>query len=274
MARPIWKGHISFGLVNIPVTLFSQEERSEEISFHMIDKSNNARVRQQRVNEATGEKVEWGDIVKGYAMDDGSYIIVPEEELDKFAVESSQAVEIEEFVDSGEIDFSFFAKPYYLVPAKKGDKGYVLLREALKKAGKIGIAKVVLRTREYLSALIPDGDALMLYILRYSYELREVPSKDIPHGSLDDYKISDKEMDIAAQLIDTMVGEWEPEKFKDDYRDALMNWIEEAARTGKNLVAPTGDGEDEEATEVLDIMSLLKQSMDQAKSGDKKKKKA
>lgn len=268
-ARPIWNGHISFGLVNIPVYLYSAENRADSVSFNLIDKSNNARVKNQRVNEATGKPVEWDNIVKGYQLDNGEYITFSEEELKSLAVESSQAVEIEDFVDLKEVPHAYFDKPYYLLPGKKGDKGYVLLREALKKSGKIGIAKVVLRTREYLSALIPEGDALYLYILRYEYELRQPDQGELPTGSLDDYKVNPKELEIAQQLIDTMTGEFEPDKYKDEYRDKLVAWIEERSEEG-GKVAPAAEGEEEAATGVIDIMSLLKQSMENAKSGKSK----
>lgn len=275
-ARPIWNGHISFGLVNIPVYLYSAESRSDGVSFHLIDKTNNSRVRTQRINEATGEPVEWENVIRGYELDDDSYITFTDDELKTVAVESSQAVEIEEFVDLKEIPHAYFDKPYYTVPAKKGDKGYVLLREALKKSGKVGIAKVVLRTREYLSALIPEGDALNLYILRYQYELRAPEQSELPTGTLKDYKVSPKEIEIAQQLIETMSGDFEPEKYKDEYRDKLLAWIEERAEKGGKAAPKGDDDEGEEATGgVIDIMSLLKESMKGAKGGkakpDKKK---
>lgn len=268
-ARPIWNGHISFGLVNIPVYLYSAENRSDSVSFNLIDKSNNARVKNQRINEATGKPVEWDNIVKGYQLDNGEYITFSDEEIKSVAVESSQAVEIEDFVDLDEVPHAYFDKPYYLVPGKKGDKGYVLLREALKKSGKIGIAKVVLRTREYLSALIPEGDALYLYILRYEYELREPDKSELPTGSMDDYKVNPKELEIAQQLIDTMTGEFDPEKYKDEYRDKLLAWIEERSEEG-GKAAPAAEEGEEATSGVIDIMSLLKQSMENAKTGKAK----
>ncbi len=274
MPRPIWNGHISFGLVNIPVTLYSAESRSSGISFHLIDKNNNARVRSQRVNESTGKPVEWDDIVRGYELDDGTYLTFTDEELDEVEVEASQSVEISDFVDAADIPFAHFDKPYYLVPGKKGDKGYVLLREALKKSKKVGIAKVVIRTREYLSALIAQDDALMLYLLRYEYELRKPDAEDFPSGTLKDYKISSKEMEIAQQLIDTMESDWEPEKYKDEYRQALLKWIEERAEKGGKAAPPKPEEEGESTGDVIDIMSLLKQSMEDAKSSNGKKKKA
>lgn len=274
MPRPIWNGHISFGLVNIPVTLYSAESRSSGVSFHLIDKNNNARVRSQRVNEATGKPVEWDYIVRGYELEDGTYLTFTDEELDEVEVEASQSVEISDFVDAEDIPFAYFDKPYYLVPGKKGDKGYVLLREALKKSKKVGIAKVVIRTREYLAALMPQEDALMLYILRYAYELRKPDAEDFPSGTLKDFKVSSKEVEIAQQLIDTMTSDWEPDKYEDEYRQALLKWIEERAEMGGKAAPPTKDKEDEGSGEVIDIMSLLKKSMDEAKSPNGRKKKA
>ena len=268
MPRPIWKGQISFGLVNIPVVLYSAEEPSDGVKFHFIDKKNHARVRNQRVNEKTGKPVEWGDIERGYELEDGTYIIFSDEELDKLEVEANQSVEISAFVDFASIKPSYFSKPYYLIPEKRGRKGYVILREALKAEKKVGVAKVVVRTREYLAALSPEGEGLMLYLLRYEYELREPSPKDLPGLDLKEAGVTTKELEIAGQLIETMSADWNPKAYKDEYREALMNWIDERAKKG-GTHAPTADGEAAAPSgEVIDIMSLLKASMEKAKSSD------
>lgn len=281
MARPIWKGHISFGLVNVPVTLFGAERRTD-LHFNMLDSRNRARVRYERVNEATGEEVPWDQIVKAFEYDDGNYVILEEEDFQRAAPESTQTVEIEDFVDEKAIDYVYFDKPYYLVPGKKGDKGYVLLRETLRKTKKVGIAKVVIRKREYLSALIPQGNILVLDLLRFSQELRPASEFDVPSEDIKDYNISKRELEMAEQLVGAMTSDWEPEKYHDEYRDALMKWIEKKAASGG--VAPVAEGEaeaPEPAGEIVDFMDLLKQSVEKrgkskapakkTKSGTRKK---
>src|SRR4051812_24014796 len=157
MSRPIWKGHISFGLVNVPVVLHAAERRLGDLSFRMIDSRNSARVRYERVNEETGEEVPWDKIVKGYEYEDGNYVLMSEEELQNASPELTRSIEIEQFVNLDDIDIRYFDRPYVLVPGSKGEKGYVLLREAIKDSGKAGIAKVVIRARQYLAALISQG---------------------------------------------------------------------------------------------------------------------
>jgi len=265
--RPIWKGQISFGLVTIPVALYSGENPGEKISFNLIDKRNHARIRNQRINEATGKPVEWDDIVKGYELDDGSYIEFSDDELSKLEKEANQSVEITDFVEGKDIDLSFFEKPYYLIPDKKGRKGYVILREALKKKGKVGIAKVVIRTKEYLAALVPEGHALNLFLLRYAYEIRKAPDDELP-GSLSDAGVTDKELEIAQQLVEAMASDWEPDKYEDEYRETLKNYIEERAKQGGKR-APAAEKEEKSTGEVIDMMELLRASMDKAKAAGK-----
>jgi DNA end-binding protein Ku len=261
MARPTWKGTITFGLVNIPVSLFPGERRSD-LSFRMLDSRNNARVRYERVNEETGEEVPWDQIVKAFEYDGGNYVVLTDEDFDRVAVEQTQTVEIEDFVDADAIPYQYYDKPYILVPGKKGEKGYVLLREALKKTGKVGMAKVVIRTRQYLAAVVPQGDALVLEILRYANEIRKPEEYDIPTDDLSDYKISDKEIAMAAQLIETMSTEWKPDHYHDEYREALMEWIEKKIEAGGNIVPPEPEVEEKKpAGEIIDIMDLLKRSM-------------
>jgi DNA end-binding protein Ku len=269
MARPIWKGQIAFGLVSVPIVLYSAESTAaDSVSFHMVDKNNLARIRYQRVNEATGEKVEWADIVKSYELEDGSLITFTDADLDEIAVKANQSVEIAEFVDEHQIDRSYFAKPYFLVPEKRGRKGYVILREALKDKKKLGIAKVVIRTREYLAALAAEGDTMMLYLLRYPHEIRQPKPEDIP--TTDEVEISDKEQLIAGQLVDALSADFDPAAYKDEYRESLLKWIEERAAQGGQR-PPSADGETtDQPAEVIDIMGLLKASMEQAKSSKKK----
>ena len=170
MARPIWTGTLSFGLLNVPVSLMSGE-RSVDLHFRMLDSRDNTPVRYERVNAETGEEVPWKEIVKAFEYEKGSYVVLEPEDIKSASSEGREAVEVEAFVDADSIGPEYFEKPYVLVPGKKAEKGYVLFRETLKRTGKIGIARVVIRTREYLSAVMPKGDALMLMLLRYPQEL-------------------------------------------------------------------------------------------------------
>ncbi len=264
MARPIWKGSISFGLVNIPITLFTAEQKSE-LHFKLLDKRNKSEIRYERVSEETGQQVPWDQIVKGYKYDSGDYVVLTDEDFKKAAVEATQTIEIADFVPLNSIEYKYFEKPYYVVPGKKADKGYVLLREVLKRTGKVAISKVVIRSRQYLSALIPQEDALVLNILRYYDELRDPAEYNFPAGTIEHFKVSERELQIAEMLVESMTSEWEPKKYHDEYREALMDWIEKKAQAGGAMPAPQGEVEGrEEAGKVVDMMDLLKKSVQQA----------
>lgn len=262
MARPVWSGTLSFGLLNIPVSLMSGERRTD-ISFRMLDSRNNAPVRYERVNAETGDEVPWKDIVKAFEYDKGSYVVLEPEDIKSAAPESHHAIEVESFVDASAIGPQYFEKPYVLVPAKKAEKGYVLLREALARTGKIGIARVVIRTRENLCAVMPQDDALLLLMMRYPQELVDVEEYNIPEGAGADYRITAKEQQFSEQLIETMSGEWEPEQYQDQFRERLQQVIKQRM-SEKGLVKRH---EEEPAvaenatTNVVDFMSLLQQSI-------------
>lgn len=263
MARPIWKGNISFGLVNIPISLYSAEKKSE-LHFKLLDRRNRSEIHYERVNERTGQQVPAEEIVKGYEYDPGEYVILTDEDFRQAAPEATQAIEITDFATLDSIPYAYFEKPYYVVPGKKAEKGYVLLRETLRRTGKVALAKVVIRSRQYLSALIPQDDALVLNIMRYYQELREPSEFEFPAGSLEDYKVSEKELEIAEMLVDSMTNEWDPKRYHDEYRDALMKWIEQRARSGGE---PPPKGEPEEKRDegkVIDMMDLLRRSVQQA----------
>lgn len=262
MARPIWKGNISFGLVNIPITLFSAEEKSE-LHFKLLDKRNNSGIKYERINEDTREEVPWDQIVKGYEYDPGNFVLLTDEDFKNAAVEATQTVEISDFVDLRSIEYIYFEKPYYVVPGKKAEKGYALLREVLKRTGKVAISKVVIRSRQYLSALIPQGNGLVLNVLRYYQELRDPAEFGFPQASLDDLKISEREIEIAKMLVDSMSAEWDPQKYHDEYRDALMEWIEKKAKAGGSIPVEAAVEERKETGKVIDMMDLLKKSIQQ-----------
>jgi DNA end-binding protein Ku len=263
MARPIWTGTLSFGLLNVPVSLMSAE-RSVDLHFRMLDSRSNTPVRYERVNAETGEEVPWKEIVKAFEYEKGSYVVLEPEDIKSAASESHETVEVNTFVDVDSIGPEYFEKPYMLVPGKKAEKGYVLLRETLKRTGKIGIARVVIRTREYLSAVMPRGDALMLLLLRYPQEMVDAGEYKIPQDAPSAYRITDKEIKMAQELIESMSDEWKPGDYRDDYRDRLRKVIEKRLKS-KGVVTPPEDDEGEAAedasTNVVDFMALLQKSL-------------
>ena len=263
MARAIWKGSISFGLVSIPVGLFSAETR-DEISFRQLDKRNLAPVGYKKYNKQTGKEVEADDIVKGYEYEDERYVLISDEDLKRANPEKTQTVDITDFVNLDDIDAEYFDKPYYLAPLKKNAKAYALLREALKRSGKVGIAKVVIRSREYLGAVIPHNDVLVLEILRYPHEIRGVDDLELPGAELEKMGVTDREVKMAEMLIDGMTADWEPAKYHDSYRDDLMALIHKKIESGETEVLDESPAPevDVEPKGVIDIMSLLKKSVE------------
>ena len=277
MARGLWKGAISFGLVNVPVELFSAEKRSSELDLTMLDKRDLAPVGYKRYNKSTGEDVPWAEIVKGYEYDDDKYVVLSDEDFRRANVEASRTVDIQAFVDLKEIPPLFFETPYYLAPGKRGEKAYALLRDAMKKSGKAGIATVVIRTRQYLAAVIPQDELLLMDTLRYADELKAPQALGVPNGALH-HKASPKEIDMALRLIDDMSEKWQPEKFKDTYRDDLLARIREKVKQGETEeITQPEKGEKEPArADVIDLMALLKKSVErkQDKPRDKAEKPA
>lgn len=274
MANAIWKGNISFGLLNVPVSVFSAENKTD-IHFRQIDSRNCSRIRYERINEDTGEEVPWDKIVKGYEYDKGNYAVVDVEELKKLMPEATQSVDLETFVPMDQVDLMYFDKPYFLVPLKKYEKGYVLLRESLKATHSVGIAKVVIRTRGYLAAVLPHDNALVLNLIRYPEELRSESEFAIPTGEVADYRISEKELKMSQQLIESMTDQWRPEDFHNEYREKMMAYLEEKIaaleerKPKKKSKAQTT--EKTSATNVVDMMDVLKKSIAQKKDGNTEK---
>jgi DNA end-binding protein Ku len=213
MARPIWTGTLSFGLLNVPIRLMTAE-RKVDLHFRMLDQRNNQPVRYERVNAESGEEVPWKDIVKAYEYSKGNYVVLEESDIRSAAAEAHETVEIDTFIDAGQLTPAYFEKPYFLVPGKKAEKGYVLLREVLKRTGKVGIARVVIRTREYLCAVMPQDEALMLILLRFPQELVDAEEYALPDKAVSEYRISDRELEMAGELIESMSGKFEPERKK------------------------------------------------------------
>jgi DNA end-binding protein Ku len=266
MPRAIWKGSISFGLVNIPVGLYSATQPGNEIKLRMLRDSDQSPIKFKRVAETDGKEVPWEHIVKGFEYEKGQFVVLTTEDFDKVNVASNQTVDIREFVDLADIDPMFFDQPYFLAPEKGGDKAYALLREALEKSGKVGVAKVVIKTREHLAAVKPLGKALVLELMHFADELADPNELNLPSATT-----SKKELAMADQLITTMTEQWQPEKWKDEYREALMNLIEEkVAAPAKAAHAPKAAGR--KATNVVDLVSVLQESLNAHTKGAKAKK--
>lgn len=265
MARPIWTGTLSFGLVSVPVRLFSGTT-DKTPHFHQFERGTADRVRNKRVNERTGEEVDYDDIVKGAEVSDGDYVIVDPDELDAIAPGRSRLMEINEFVDVDEIDPSYYRRTYYLGPANdEAAKPYGLLRDAMDVAGKAAIATFVMRNKEYLAAIRPDGQTLVLETLYFDDEIRD-PKKEVPSLPARG-KAGKKERDVAVSLIESMTEKWRPGDFEDTYRAKVDKLIRDK-RKGKEVVA---EGEPPESTNVVDLMAALEASVDRAKGGGGRK---
>src|SRR4051794_11557242 len=234
MARAIWKGSISFGLVNIPVGLYSAETR-DDISFKLLDKKTMSPIHYKRVAEEGGKEVPWEQTIRGYEFESGKYVVLSDADLKGAAPEATQTIDIVDFVDLEEISPLYFDKPYYLAPDKKGAKAYALLRETLRRTGKVGISKVVIRTREYLAAVVARGEVLTLELMRYAHELRDADDLDVPRGK---EGVTDREIDMAERLVEGMVSAWDPEKYKDTYRTDVMKMIEKRVEAGQLESSP------------------------------------
>ena len=263
MARAIWKGSISFGLVNIPIALYPATRR-EELRFRLLRKSDLSPVNYKRVAEKDGKEVPWDQIVKGYEYEKGKYVVLQDEDFQRVDLEATQTVDIQDFVDVDEIDPMFFYKPYYLEPQKGGDKAYALLRDALHDSKKVGVAKVVIKTRQYLAGVKPEDGALVLELMHFADELADTEKLHVPKK----VEVGKREMNMAKSLIDSMSSKWNPSKYRDDYREALMEVIEEKVEAGgkeieeKPKKAP-------KPTKVIDLVSVLQKSLEQ--TGAKKK---
>ena len=266
MARSLWKGSISFGLVNIPVGLYSAEDRDEGVSFSQLDRRTMSPIGYRRYNKSTGEEVPWDEIVRGYEHEPGQYVVLSDEDFERANPKATRTVEIVDFVDASEIEPVYFDKPYYLAPTGQAAKGYALLRETLKRTGKVGIARVVIRTREYLGAVIARGPVLVLEILRYAHEVRPADDLTLPTDDLSELGVSEKELKMAERLVEEMVEAWQPDKYRDQYRDDLLARIREKVAAGEteSVVVAAVDEEEVAPSGVVDIMSLLKRSVAEA----------
>jgi len=261
--RAIWKGSISFGLVNIPIALYPAT-RKEELKFKLLRKTDLSPINYKRVAEKDGREVPWDQIVKGYEYEKGKFVVLKDDDFQRVDLEATQTVDIQDFVDLDEIDSMFFYKPYYLEPPEGGDKAYVLLRDSLKDSNKVGIAKVVIKTRQYLAGVKPEDGVLILELMHFADELADSGKLHVPKK----LEAGKREMDMAKSLIGSMSSKWDPEKYHDDYREAVMKVIEEKVEHGgeeieeKPKKAP-------KPTKVIDLVSVLQQSLEKAGAGKK-----
>ncbi|HEX7890043.1 MAG TPA: Ku protein [Ramlibacter sp.] len=258
-SRTLWKGAISFGLVHIPVTLHSATAESR-MKFNLLNKSTMTRVGNQQVDKATGEAAAREEIVKGFEVEKDQYVVLSPEEIKAALPRSTQTIDIEAFVDREQIPSVFFHKPYFVSPAGKGgQKPFALLRETLERTGKVGIAKVVISTKQHLAMLLPQGQGLVLNLLRWSDEVRDTAGLAWPG---EDVKVSAAELKMAEQLVDAMAGDWQPDLFHDEFREKLMALVERKSKEGGlRAVAPLPGEDVAESAEVIDLTELLRRSL-------------
>lgn len=265
MAGSIWKGSISFGLLNIPVSLQKAEE-GHDLSFSMLDEKDLSPIKYKKVSAKDGKEVPWARIVKGYEYEKGQYVILNKDDLKAANPKATQTIDIEDFVERDEIDLMFLEKPYYLVPQKSGIKGYFLLVEALKKTKKVAIAKIIIRTKMHLAMVLAKDDYLILELLRFGHEVLDVNEVEYL-SDIAKPKFTAKEIKMAQELIDGMTAKWNPNQYKDTYNDDVMKII--------NMKIKAGEGEEIEwelpkeergnTGKVVDLMPLLKKSLEERK---------
>jgi DNA end-binding protein Ku len=258
MPRAIWSGSISFGLVNVPVKLVSATS-AKDVRFHQLHSTDGGRINQKRVCSVDGEEVEYAEIVKGYEIHKGQYVVVDPEELEGLSPEGSRSIDIEEFVDLAEIDPLFFDHSYYLVPDGVAARPYALLVEAMAGTGKVGIGRFVLRTKQYLAALRPKDGALVISTMLFADEVVQVGDLEVPTTA--DTKPSDREVKMARQLVSSLSADWDPAKYKDDYREQVMALIQAKAEGDEIAVPETA----ERPAPVVDLMAALEASLARAK---------
>jgi DNA end-binding protein Ku len=268
MARAIWKGAISFGLVHVPVELYPAEDR-REFKFSMLDKRDFSPVGYQRFSKKSGRQVPWNEVVKGYEYQKGQYVVLSDEDFRRANVKASQTIDIEAFVPIAEIPPQFYETPYYLVSTGRGgEKAYALLRDTLHKAGRGAVAQVVIRTAPHFALVVPNGPLLMLITLRYPDELRVPNSLARPAHGAKGARATAKEVELAKHLVDDMSAHWKPSAFHNTYHQDLMRRIKEKIRTGqtKTITPPATDaGTEPRSAKVFDLAALLRQSLDKGR---------
>lgn len=269
MPKVLWKGAISFGLVHIPVGLYSAEKRNN-FDLTMLDRRDMKPVGFKRYNKETGEEVPWDQIVKGYEYEKERYVVLTDDDFRRANVEATQTIDILRFVEGNEITPMYFETPYYLAPDRRGEKGYALLRETLKHTHKVGIANVVIRTRQYVAALIPVDDVIVMNTLRYADEVKTADELDVPPKNVKAAGVTPRETEMAVKLVEEMTGDWNPKDYRDTYHEDLLRLIDKRIKAGETEIIDTTEVSetDEEPSrgKVVDLMALLKRSVrDKAK---------
>lgn len=261
--RSLWKGAISFGLVHIPVALHSATVDTG-IDFDWLDKRSMDPVGYKRINKKTGKEIDKDNIVKGVEYESGQYVIVTDEEIKAAYPKSTQTIEIEAFVPMGELPFVYLDRPYYLSPLGKGDKVYALLRETLLKTGRVGIARVVIQTRQHLAALIPSGPALVLNLLRWGEAIRPWDQLDLPEPGIKAVGLKEKELAMAEQLVDELTTHWDPDQFHDSFSEEIMKLVHQKVEAGQTATVIKPEAQEEgvaAASNVVDLTELLQRSL-------------
>lgn len=256
--RTLWKGAITFGLVHIPVGLHTAA-RQEGVDFDWLDKRSMDHVGYKRVNKRTGKEISKENIVKGVEYEDDKYVIISPEEIEAVFPRTTQTITIERFIDAGELPFIFLERPYYVAPINKSDKVYSLLRETLATTGKIGLAKVVIATKQHLAALVPSGPALVLNLLRWGDEVMALDALELPPAGRKN--VSAAELKMATQLVEEMSGKWDPADFKDEFRIQVMKLVEKKAQAGESKTVLEPEEEALPTGEVIDLTALLQRSL-------------
>ena len=262
--RALWKGAISFGLVHIPVSLHPASGNSG-IDFDWLDKRSMDPVGYKRINKRTGREITKENIVRGVEHGDGRYVILSDEEIAEVYPRSTQMLEIERFVPATDIPFLYFDRPYYLAPTGRGEKVYALLREAMKKSGRAGLARVVIQTKQHFAALLPHGPALVLNLLRWDADLRDIEGLGIPAEGQKAARVAPGEMQMAMQLIESMSGDFEPGKFEDRFREQVMELVARRAKAGKTEEVVEPEEEMPKGADIIDLTELLKRSLGERK---------
>ena len=262
MPSTIWTGSISFGLVNISVSLVTAEQR-DDLDFTLLDKRDSSTIGYQKISKRTGKPVPADRIVRGVEQANGRYVVVSDTDLRRASPERTQRIDILAFVEGPEIPPLYFDRPYYLEPARGGERGYALFREALRRSGKVAVASVVVKTRQHLAAVVVHDRVLVLDVLRYASELRDPSKLRVPGTNLKALRISDRELKMAERLVAEMTEEWDPEKYHDEYRDELLAFIKKRGRAGQLTSAPETEEKPapRKRADIIDIAELLKRSL-------------